>query len=151
MNYRSDSVDSARLAGVDARQPDADLASLALMVNVLKDFDGWTTGWAQFRPYVGAGIGVLQELDADVAVGGTAREFSARSATAWQLLGGLRWTYRSGWFADAGLRWLDAGRLRLDSQGRDADRLHVDYKGLGLDLRVGYRFSRGVAAARPAR
>jgi len=104
---------------------------------VLKDFDGWSTGWATFKPYVGAGLGIAQEVDTDLNIGGLQREFSGNRA-AWQLLAGVNWQYRSPWFAGVGLRYIDAGTVRLKSSG--LGQLDVDYKGIGLDVRLGYRF-----------
>jgi opacity protein-like surface antigen len=136
-NYRTNKLGSTSVTGLDARQSDADLASVLIMANVLKDFDGWSTGSATFKPYVGAGLGIAQEVDTDLNIGGVQREFSGNRA-AWQLLAGVNWQYRSPWFAGVGLRYIDAGTVRLKSSG--LGQLDVDYKGIGLDVRLGYRF-----------
>ena len=136
-NYRANTLRTTSVPGLDARQSDADLGSVLIMANVLKDFDGWSTGWATFKPYVGAGLGIAQEVDTDLNIGGLQREFSGNRA-AWQLLAGVNWQYRSPWFAGVGLRYIDAGTVRLKSSG--LGQLDVDYKGIGLDVRLGYRF-----------
>ncbi len=138
-NYRTNKLRSTSVPGLDAAQPDADLASVLIMANVLRDFEGWNTGWARFKPYVGVGLGVAQEVDTDLNVGGVPREFSGNRA-AWQLLAGVNWQYRSRWLAGAGLRYVDAGTVRLQSTTAAGGGIRADYKGLGLETRVGYRF-----------
>ncbi|MFM7506273.1 MAG: outer membrane protein [Rubrivivax sp.] len=138
-NYRTNKLRSTSVPGLDAVQPDADLASVLIMANVLRDFEGWNTGRARFKPYVGVGLGVAQEVDTDLNIAGVQREFSGNRA-AWQLLTGVNWHYGSRWFAGAGLRYIDAGTVRLQSPAASAGVIRADYKGFGLDLRVGYRF-----------
>lgn len=134
--YRSNSVDSTSVPGLDPQPGDADYASVALMANLLWDAGRWAVGPAILRPYLGVGIGRLQELDTDLRAGGQAVEFSG-SGGARQLLAGLEWDYRSGWTAGAGLRWLDAGRVKLTGPGGT---LEVDHRGWSAELRLGYRF-----------
>lgn len=138
-NYRTNKLRSTSVPGLDAKQSDADLASVLIMGNLLKDFDAWSTGWASFKPYVGAGVGIAQEVDTDLKVGGVQSEFSGNRA-AWQLLAGVNWQYRSPWFAGVGVRYIDAGTLRLKSSSPALGEVKVDYKGFGLDARLGYRF-----------
>ena len=138
-NYRTNRLRTTSVPGLDATQRDADLASVLIMANLLKDFDGWRTGWATFRPYVGAGLGIAQEVDTDLSIGGVQREFSG-NRSAWQLLAGVNWQYRSPWFAGVGLRWVDAGTVRLKGSAPGQGDIRADYRGLGLDLRLGYRF-----------
>jgi opacity protein-like surface antigen len=138
-NYRTNTLRSASAPGLDAAQADSDFASVLIMANVLKDFDGWSTSVATIKPYVGAGLGIAQEVDTDLRVGGVQREFSGNRA-AWQLLAGVNWQYRSPWFAGVGLRYVDAGALRLKSSPSGFGEIKADYKGLGLDVRLGYRF-----------
>jgi len=139
MTYRSNSVDSTTVPGLDARQNDGDLASLALMVNGLYDFKEWKTSFAHFRPFVGAGLGLAQEIDTDLTIGGLEREFSG-SRFAYQLLAGVNWYYRSGWFAGARLKWFDAGSDDLDASLSSLGKLKVDYRGASAEISVGYRF-----------
>jgi opacity protein-like surface antigen len=138
-NYRTNKLSSTSVPGLDAAQSDADYASVLIMANLLKDFDGWTTGFATFRPYLGAGLGIAQEVDTDLKIGGVEREFSG-NRFAWQLLAGVNWQYRSPWFAGLGLRYVDAGSLRLDSSPPGLGEIKADYRGFGLELRLGYRF-----------
>lgn len=137
--YRTNKVTSTSVGGIDATQSNADLASLMLMANIIKDFDGFSTSFASFKPYLGVGLGLAQEIDTDLRVAGTTTEFSGNRA-AYQALAGMNWYYRSGWFAGAGLRWVDAGSAKLKGTGTPGGDLTVDYKGVSGELRVGYRF-----------
>lgn len=139
VTYRTNPLRASSVPGLDGSQPDADYASVLLMANVVKTFDGWGAGPARFRPYVGAGLGIAQEVDTDLNIGGVQREFSG-SRPAWQLLAGVNWQTRSPWFAGLGLRYVDAGALRLKSSEPGLGEIRADYRGLGLDLRLGYRF-----------
>lgn len=138
-NYRTNRLRATSVPGLDAAQPDADLASVLIMANLLRDFEGARTGFARWRPYVGVGLGIAQEVDTDLNIGGVQREFSGNRA-AWQLLAGVNWQYRSPWFAGIGLRYVDAGTLRLKASTPGQGEIRADYRGLGLDLRLGYRF-----------
>jgi outer membrane protein W len=137
--YRSNTVKSTSVAGVDSQQTGADLASLAFMVNGLYDFEGWQTSFARFRPFVGAGVGVAQEIDTDLKVGSVSREFSG-DRFAYQLVGGVNWYYRSGWFAGARAKWFNAGSVNLVASPANLGTLKTDYRGLSAELTVGYRF-----------
>ena len=136
--YRSNKLRSSTVPGLDASPSDADYASVLIMANLVRQFDGWQTTFATFRPYVGAGVGIAQEIDTDSSIGGQQREFSGRRF-AWQALAGIDWSYRSPWFAGVGLRYVDAGTVRLEGTNGGGE-LKADYKGLGLELRLGYRF-----------
>lgn len=134
--YRNNDVDRTAVAGLDPNPGDADYASVALMANLLWDVGRWPVGPVTLRPYVGVGIGRLQELDTDLKIGGQPVEFSG-SGRAHQFLAGLEWDYRSRWTAGVGLRRVDAGRVTLKGpQGS----LTVDHGGWGAELRLGYRF-----------
>lgn len=135
--YRSNEISSTTVNGLDRRQGDSDIASVMYMANIIKDFNGFSTSFANFKPYVGIGVGLAQEIDVDAEIGGKEREFSDSNRFAYQALGGVNWYYRSGWFAGAGLRYMDAGKPKLDGSAGDLD---VDYDGLSAELKIGFRF-----------
>jgi opacity protein-like surface antigen len=137
--YRSDELRSTTVPGLSTQQNDADYASVIITANLMKDFEGWRTARARFKPYVGAGIGVAQEIDTDLTLGGSRREFSGNRA-AWQLLAGVQWQYQSPWFAGVGVKYVNAGTPRLKGTSAGTGDLQATYEGLGVDLRLGYRF-----------
>lgn len=134
--YRSNDVSSSSITGFSS-QGGADIASVIYMANVYKDFDLFSTSFANFKPYIGLGVGTAQETDVDITVDGVKQEFSDKNRFAYQALTGINWYYKSGWFAGLGLRYMDAGRPRLNGNSGD---LKVDYDGLSTELKVGFRF-----------
>lgn len=70
---------------------------------------------------------------------GVKREFSG-NRLAYQLLAGVNWYYRSGWFAGIRLKWFDAGGVDMPSRPSGLGNLKVDYGGISAELSLGYRF-----------
>jgi opacity protein-like surface antigen len=140
MSYRSNALKGASLRGIDASQPDGDLAALFLMANVYWDFAPIQAGPARFRPYVGLGAGIAQEVDVDLRAGGAQGEFSG-SRAAWQVALGVNWDYGSRWIAGVGLRYTDAGRIDMTGSGAVAGQtLDLRYRAVTASASIGYRF-----------
>jgi opacity protein-like surface antigen len=140
MSYRSNTLKGASVRGIDTSQPDGDLAALFVMANVYYDFAPIPTGLARFRPYVGLGVGFAQEVDADLQARGAAGQFSG-SRAAWQMGLGVNWEYGSRWFAGAGLRYTDAGRIDMAGSGAvGGQSLDLRYRAFTASASVGYRF-----------
>jgi hypothetical protein len=135
--YRNNPVKQVSSPGFDARPGDADWASLTFTVNALYDFGAFKLGPANVRPYLGLGIGRVQELDADLTSAGAEREFSG-SGSARQFMAGLRWDYGSPWVADVGVSRTNTGRIRLAPTGGGAP-VEVKYHATTVMARLGYR------------
>ena len=137
-NYRRHSLDALRQAGSNLAR-DGDFASNILLVNGLRRFN-MSAGWT---PYVGAGIGWVQEIDLDITPSnaGAERGYSAGSKTAVQLIGGVEYAFTQNWRLTADARWLRVGSVRLDNEagnpGGSANPL--TYK--PLSIQVGIRRS----------
>lgn len=137
-NYRSHPLDSLR-QGAAALARDGDFASNILLVNGLRRFPGgaWT-------PYLGAGIGWVQEIDIDLApaAGGAERGYSAGSKFAVQLIAGAEYALTSRWSLAGDARWMRVGSVRLNNEegnpGGSASPLN--YKPLSVQLGLRYRF-----------
>lgn len=136
--YRNNGVKSLTSPGFDPRPADADWASLFLTVNALYDFGAFKLGPANVRPYLGLGLGQAQEVDTDLTSGGAQREFSG-SASARQVMAGLRWDYGSPWVADVGLSLAQSGKLRLAATG-GGTAVEAKYRATTVVARLGYRF-----------
>lgn len=140
ISYRSNTLEGANLRGVDASQPDSDLAALFMMANVYYDFAPIPAGPARLRPYLGLGLGFAQEVDTDLRMQGAAAEFSG-SRVAWQLALGVNWDYGSRWIAGVGVRYTDAGRVDLSGTGNVAGQtLDLRYRSVTASVSIGYRF-----------
>lgn len=131
--YRSNDVDDFGGSEIDADS--GDFASVAIMANAEYRFG---TSDQAFRPYVGAGLGLIEEIDFDVEGGDDAGEFSDRGAFAFQLMAGADYSLNDSWSLGAELRYFDAGSVKLDGDG-DRD-LEADYRLTSLLLGVRYSF-----------
>ncbi|MEM9628342.1 MAG: OmpW family outer membrane protein [Pseudomonadota bacterium] len=91
-----------------------------------------------FRPYIGAGVSIIQEIDFDEKGRDDAGEFSDRGDVVFQLMAGADYSLNRSWSLNAGLRHFDAGSVTLDGDG---DReLDADYRLTSLLLGVRYSF-----------
>lgn len=116
-----------------------DFASVIVTANLLYRFDGWETPVGErLRPFVGAGVGVVQEVDFDLEGGAQAGEYSDSGGLAWQLRGGAEWVLDPRWSLGAELRYVSAGTAEMERTGGGA-KLKADYDAvdalLGLTLR----------------
>lgn len=131
--YRSNDVDDFGGSEIDADS--GDFASVAIMANAEYRFGAADHA---LRPYIGAGAGLIQEIDFDVEGGADAGEFSDRGGFAFQLMAGADYAVTANWSLGAELRYFDAGSVKLDGDaGRD---LEADYRLTSLLLGVRYSF-----------
>lgn len=131
--YRSNDVDD--FGGIEIDADSGDFASVAIMANVDYRFGTVRQG---LRPYVGAGVGLIQEIDFDVEDGADAGEFSDRGAFAFQVMAGADYALAEHWSLGAELRYFDAGSVTLDGDaGRE---LEADYRTTSLLLGIRYQF-----------
>lgn len=131
--YRSNDVDDFGGSGIDADS--GDFASVAIMANAAYRFGATDQ---TLRPYVGVGVGVIEEIDFDVEGGDDAGEFSDRGAFAFQLMAGADYRLSEFWSVGAELRYFDAGSVTLDGDG--GRELDADYRLTSLLLGVRYSF-----------
>ncbi|MFC3149374.1 outer membrane protein [Piscinibacterium candidicorallinum] len=137
-NYRSHSLNGLRLGGANFTR-DGDFASNILMVNGLRRFPSTST----WTPYLGAGIGWVQEIDIDVKpdTGGTERSYSASSKFAFQLIAGVEYALTPQWRMTADARWLRVGSVRLDNEVGNSGGTVGPLTYNPLSVQVGVRYS----------
>jgi hypothetical protein len=90
-----------------------DFASNIIFVNGLRRFIGQPGSWT---PYVGAGLGWVQEIDFDVNSGGTERAWSKKGKLAVQLIGGTEIPLGDAWRLTADVRLLRVGNVELPAE-----------------------------------
>lgn len=90
-----------------------DFASNIIFVNGLRRFVGQTGGWT---PYVGAGLGWVQEIDFDINSGGTERAWSQNGKVAVQLIGGVEIPLGGAWRLATDVRLLRVGNVELPAE-----------------------------------
>jgi opacity protein-like surface antigen len=137
-NYRRYSLDALRQGSSNLTR-DGDFASNILLINGLRRFSmggGWT-------PYVGAGIGWVQEIDIDLTPSnaGAERGYSASSKSALQLIGGVEYELTPRWRLTADARWLRVGSVRLDNEVGNPGGSASPLKYNPISVQVGLRYS----------
>jgi opacity protein-like surface antigen len=137
-NYRRHTLDALRQAGTSVAR-DGDFASNILLINGMRRF---ASGGA-WTPYVGAGLGWVQEIDIDITPGGGSgsRGYSAGSKAAVQLLGGAEYALTPKWRLTADARWLRVGSVRLDNEVGNPGGKAGPLKYNPLSVQVGLRYS----------
>lgn len=111
-NYRRHDLQSVQRGG-STLASSGDFASATLFVNGIRRFTGQAGGWT---PYVGAGLGWVQEIDFDIPSGGQNRAWSKSGQTAVQLIGGTEIPLGESWRLTADVRMWRAGRVELPAE-----------------------------------
>lgn len=108
-----------------------DYASVAVTGNAIYSF---TTSGA-WRPYVGAGLGFLQEIDADLqpAIG----EVNDRGAFAYQVLGGVGYRLSDAIELTLEGRYLGTSGVELEGGGQSFE---ADYDHMGVLFGLRWQF-----------
>lgn len=128
--YRSNDLDSIKTGALGGTR-EGDFASANLMFNGIYTFtrpDG-SALWGDLSPYLGAGIGVLQEADMDLKVGGVTRQYSGNWMPAAQAFLGVRYALNQRWSLFLETRYHFAGEIELKSSSGDPA-IKADYNGL---------------------
>jgi opacity protein-like surface antigen len=92
---------------------DGDFASNIFFVNGLRRFVGPAGGWT---PYVGAGLGWVQEVDFDINSAASERAWSKQGKVAVQLIGGAEIPLSNDWRLAADVRLLRVGSVELPAE-----------------------------------
>ena len=111
-NYRRHDLKALRKAG-NTLVTDGDYASNILFVNGVRRFVSTNGGWT---PYVGAGLGWVQEIDFDLNSGSTERAWSKQGKFGVQLIGGTEIPLGTHWRLAADVRMLRVGGVELPAE-----------------------------------
>jgi opacity protein-like surface antigen len=132
--YLSNDIDNIAGAGGVKIADGGDLASVAIMANGYYYFD-FAENWS---PYVGLGIGVLQEIDSDVNLVGIADQTDLEDQVfAGQLLVGAEIPINESWRLYGEGRLLTASGPKLTNSNGSYD---ANYENLSLLVGIGYQF-----------
>jgi outer membrane autotransporter protein len=136
-NYRRHALKSLK-GGSATIASDGDYASNTLLINGLRRFPSggaWT-------PYLGAGIGWVQEIDIDLtpSAGGGERSYSTNKF-AYQLIAGTEYAITPQWRLTADARWLRVGSVSLDNETGNPGGTIGPLKYNPVSVQVGVRYS----------
>jgi hypothetical protein len=139
--YRSNEVESMKGGSFDG-VTDGDFASTNLMFNAVYTFgQGGPGGSARagITPYVGLGLGFMQEVDIDLTVGGVEQEHSDNWVPAAQLIAGALYPISDSFSGFLELRYHYAGSPEMDATSGGAP-VEADYNGFSTLLGLRYAF-----------
>ncbi len=124
--YRSNDVDTVS-RGQD-RFSGGDYASTNFFLNTQYTFGSIGGRAAVIRPYIGAGIGLMQEIDMDLA-GAGAEDLSSTWEFGFQALVGVRWEISAHWSLFTEARYTHGGSPNLSAESGPARSASADYNG----------------------
>ncbi len=131
--YRSNDFDRVRFA--DGREvEEGNYASVTIGANAYYRFKPRSS----LQPYLGAGLGWVQEVDVDFEENGVETSFETDDLGL-QLAAGLRWTGGKRWMVDAQLRWLDISGVTMEAED-GVGTVSADYAPLTLLVAAGWRW-----------
>ena len=129
-NYRRHDLKSLSVSTTTVN--DGDFASNIFFINGLRRFPSASGGWT---PYVGAGIGWVQEIDFDLNSGGTDRAWSKQGKVGLQLIAGAEIPMSKDWRLTADVRMLRLGSVELPAEEGVTGRLSKpDYNPVSVQL-----------------
>ncbi|MEM7517804.1 MAG: OmpW family outer membrane protein [Planctomycetota bacterium] len=132
-NYRSNDIDTVDQDGGGTFADGGDFASVAIMANAYYHF----RPGERLRPYIGAGVGFLQEIDADLDSLGV--EASDRGGFAYQLMAGVSYELSGPWTMNVEGRYFGAGNSDLEVSG-NSDVYEADYNPFSVLAGLTYSF-----------
>ncbi|MEM1202568.1 MAG: OmpW family outer membrane protein [Acidobacteriota bacterium] len=132
--YRTSDFDRAVFADGETFE-DGNYASVVLSGSVYYLFGDDDD---RLRPYVGAGLGWIQEVDVDFERGGEEISFETDDFGV-QGMVGLRWRLGEKFLLDLQGRWLSASDITMEAEEGDG-RVIADYEPLDLLVGIGWRF-----------
>jgi opacity protein-like surface antigen len=132
--YRSNDIDKIKAPGGAIVADGGDLASVAIMANGFYFLDT-SERWS---PYLGIGVGLLQEIDSDVQLVGDNDQTDLEDEVfAWQAMVGAEVPIDERWRFFGEGRFLSAPGPTLANSAGSYD---VDYQNLSVMVGLGYQF-----------
>ncbi|EJB8349347.1 porin family protein [Vibrio cholerae] len=131
--YRSN--DSETMVGNEF-YPDGNYASNTIYLNGLYYFEPW----GNLTPYVGVGVGWIQEIDIDLERNGVETSYSNSGNFSYQGFAGVEYKLSAHWSVHTELRHSGAKSGTLEDEKTRAQFSSLNYKPFTWQLGVSYRF-----------
>ena len=135
-DYRSN--DSKTNFSDGNRFNDGDFASNIFFVNGRYTLD--PIAQTNLRPYIGGGLGYVEEIDVDLKSGSDERSYSKNSEMAYQFMAGATYPLTEKIDLDAGLRYVRVDNIKLKRESGSGELRNVDYDPLSLAIGLSYKF-----------
>jgi outer membrane protein W len=118
---------------------DGDFSSSIFFLNGRYTFD--PVMQTKFRPYLGAGIGYVEEIDMDLKnTGGAETSYSQDGEFAYQLMAGASYPVTERIDLDAGVRYVRVDSINLKRESGTGELRNVDYDPLLFTIGASYKF-----------
>jgi len=115
---------------------DGNYASNTFFLNGYYFFDS-TGSWT---PYIGAGLGWIQEIDIDLEGAGAEQSFSTDGGTSFQIMAGFDYPLNENWGLNLEARFSSATSIDLEGEGNSGQLNGLDSDPLSLQFGVKYSF-----------
>ena len=132
--YRSN--DSEVTLADGQRFSDGNYASNAFFVNGIYSFDA-STNW---RPYIGAGLNWIQEIDIDLETAGNELSYSSDSDSGFQVFAGIDYEIDERWSVLGEARYSRITDSELTGENTTGSLRGLDYNPVSLQIGLKYRF-----------
>lgn len=93
-----------------------------------------------WRPWIGAGLSYVQEIDLDSETANTERSFSSSGDVGFQVMAGIDYDVSDKFYLTSELRYSSLSGVDLEEEGGDGRLNDIDYNPITVGLGVGYRF-----------
>lgn len=134
--YRSNDNDEVSFTD-GTRFDNGDIASNVFYLNGYYTFE---EAVGRLRPYVGAGLGWVQEIDLDLESGGIETSYSGDGDIVWQLMVGAEADIARNWRLQGGLRYGRITGVDLDAENGAGKIKNLDYETWTVAVGVVYDF-----------
>ncbi len=117
--------------------PDGNYASSFIYVNGIWHFDAR----GKWQPYVGAGLGFIQEIDIDLESGGVEQSFSDSGNVGFQVFGGVDYELSERLKVGGEIRYTNVGTVDLPAEENATGSIvGLDYDPVTVGLTLTYEF-----------
>lgn len=138
LEYRNNGADKTKFSDGTSLN-DGDFASLIAFANGYYRFDPVMN--TKLRPYLGAGIGLVQEIDMDIkSTGGVENSYSASNELAGQLMAGIEYPIAQNWDLSTEIRYTKVSNIDLKQENGTGRINNVDYDPVTVGVGLTYNF-----------
>lgn len=134
--YRTNEYSSVSLVN-GSTLTGGDFSSAILYLNGYYFFNSPNRSWS---PFVGAGLGWVQEIDFDAGTGSASASYSQSGDWAYQWMAGVEYVLSSDWRFQVQFNQVSISGLKLNEEGGDGRITDADYRAWGFGASFMYRF-----------
>jgi outer membrane protein W len=117
---------------------DGDFASNIFFLNSRYTFN--SISQTQLRPYIGAGLGYVEEIDVDLKSSSAEGSYSKGNEFAYQFMAGAIYPLAERIDLDVGLRYVRVDNIKLKRESGSGELRNVDYDPLSVIVGLSYKF-----------